>query len=146
LVIVAWVARFSPRSRPSQPDTILALYRKLVARKFSGSQARQRPGRLRLKREVEQLIIRMASENRDWGYDRIAGAMTNLGYVISDQTAEVYATYYSRTTEVSRSTSVVTLSAVAGSGPRPSAKARSAWRAASGIDATERFPSRQRGS
>jgi hypothetical protein len=36
--------------------------------------------------EVEQLIIRMASENRDWGYDRIAGGMANLGYVISDQT------------------------------------------------------------
>jgi putative transposase len=28
----------------------------------------------------------MASENRDRGYDRIAGAMANLGYVISDQT------------------------------------------------------------
>jgi putative transposase len=28
----------------------------------------------------------MASENRDWGYDRIAGALANLGYVISDQT------------------------------------------------------------
>jgi putative transposase len=35
---------------------------------------------------VEQLIIRMASEDRDWGYDRIAGATANLGYVISDQT------------------------------------------------------------
>jgi putative transposase len=35
---------------------------------------------------VEQLNIRMASENRDWGYDRIAGAMASLGYVISDQT------------------------------------------------------------
>jgi putative transposase len=60
------------------PDTILAWYRKLVARKISRSQARQGPGR----REVEQLIIRMASENRDWGCDRIAGAMANLGYVI----------------------------------------------------------------
>jgi putative transposase len=70
----------------ARPDTILAWYRKLVARKFSGSQARQGPGRPRLKREVEQLIIRMASENRDWGYDRIAGAMANLGNVISDQT------------------------------------------------------------
>ena len=70
----------------ARPDTILAWYRKLVARKFSGSQARQGPGRPRLKRAVEQLIIRMASENRDWGYDRIAGAMANLGYVISDQT------------------------------------------------------------
>jgi hypothetical protein len=27
----------------------------------------------------------MASENRDSGYDRIAGGMANLGYVISDQ-------------------------------------------------------------
>jgi putative transposase len=51
----------------ARPDTILAWYRKLVAGKFSRSQARQGPGRPRLKREVEQLIIRMASENRDWG-------------------------------------------------------------------------------
>jgi putative transposase len=36
------VARFSPRLQPS-----LARYRKLVARKFSGSQARQGPGRPR---------------------------------------------------------------------------------------------------
>ena len=28
----------------------------------------------------------MASENRDWGYDRIVGALANLGYMISDQT------------------------------------------------------------
>jgi hypothetical protein len=48
--------------------------------------ARQYSGRPRIKREVEELIIRMASENRDWGYDRIAGALANLGYDISDQT------------------------------------------------------------
>ena len=70
----------------ARPDTILAWYRKLVARKFDGSKARQGPGRPRIKREVEQLIVRMASENRDWGYDRIAGALANLGYEISDQT------------------------------------------------------------
>ena len=70
----------------AQPDTILGWYRKLVARKFDGSKARRGPGRPRIKREVEQLIIRMASENRDWGYDRIAGALANLGYEISDQT------------------------------------------------------------
>jgi putative transposase len=28
----------------------------------------------------------MASENLTWGYDRIAGALANLGYAISDQT------------------------------------------------------------
>jgi homeodomain-containing protein/integrase-like protein len=70
----------------AQPDTILAWYRKLVARKFDGSQHHQGPGRPRIKREVEQLIVRMAGENPDWGYDRIAGALANLGYVISDQT------------------------------------------------------------
>src|SRR4051794_17126615 len=48
--------------------------------------ARQYPGRPRIKREVEELIIRMAGENRDWGYDRIAGALANLGHEISDQT------------------------------------------------------------
>jgi putative transposase len=70
----------------ARPDTILGWYRKLVARKFDGSKARRGPGRPRIKREVEELIIRMPSENRDWGYDRIAGALANLGYEISDQT------------------------------------------------------------
>ena len=70
----------------ARPDTILAWYRKLVARKFDGSKARRGPGRPRIRREVEQLIVRMAEENRDWGYDRIAGALANLGYEVSDQT------------------------------------------------------------
>src|SRR5215510_7968306 len=70
----------------ARPDTILGWYRKLVAHKFDGSRARQGPGRPRVAREVEQLIVRMAEDNRDWGYDRIAGALANLGYEISDQT------------------------------------------------------------
>jgi putative transposase len=40
------------------PDTILAWYRRLIARKFDGSQARRAPGRPRIDREVEQLIVR----------------------------------------------------------------------------------------
>jgi hypothetical protein len=52
----------------ARPDTILAWYRKLVARKFDGSQGRRGPGRPRISREVEQLIVRMAEKNRDWGY------------------------------------------------------------------------------
>src|SRR5262247_2811369 len=70
----------------ARPDTILGWYRKLVARKFDGSKARRGPGRPRIEREVEQLIIRMARENRSWGYDRIAGALANLGHEVSDQT------------------------------------------------------------
>ena len=70
----------------ARPDTILAWYRKLVARKFDGSKARRGPGRPRISREVERLIVRMAKDNRDWGYDRIAGALANLGYEVCDQT------------------------------------------------------------
>jgi putative transposase len=68
------------------PDTILAWYRRLVARKFDGSRARRTPGRPRIDREVEQLIVRMAEENRSWGYDRVVGALANLGHEVSDQT------------------------------------------------------------
>src|SRR5262245_7704922 len=57
----------------ARPNTILAWYRKLVAGKFDGSKARRSPGRPRIKREVEQLIVRMAKENHDWGYDRLVG-------------------------------------------------------------------------
>jgi len=70
----------------ARPDTILGWYRKLVARKFDGSKARRGPGRPRITRQVERLIVRMANENRDWGYDRIAGALANLGYEVCDQT------------------------------------------------------------
>src|SRR4051794_22104134 len=70
----------------ARPDTILAWHRNLVARKFDGSKARRSPGRPQIKREIEQLIVRMARENRDWGYDRIAGALANLGYKVCDQT------------------------------------------------------------
>src|SRR5207249_1548446 len=36
--------------------------------------------------ELEALVIRLAREHRSWGYDRIVGALANLGYTISDQT------------------------------------------------------------
>jgi putative transposase len=34
------------------------------------------------------LVVRLAQENRSWGYDRIVGALANLGYTISDQMVE----------------------------------------------------------
>ena len=36
--------------------------------------------------EIEALVVRMARENPRWGYDRIVGALANLGYDLSDQT------------------------------------------------------------
>ena len=70
----------------ARPDTILGWYRKLVARKFDGSKSRRYPGRPRIDGEIEALVVRMARENSGWGYDRIVGAMANLGYTLSDQT------------------------------------------------------------
>jgi putative transposase len=68
------------------PDTILTWHRKLVAQKFDGSHQRKAPGRPPIDAELEGLVVRMAKENRSWGYDRIAGALKHLGYTISDQT------------------------------------------------------------
>jgi putative transposase len=69
-----------------KPDTILAWHRKLIAQKFDGGQMHQSPGRPGIDKEVEALILRLARENRSWGYDRIVGALANLGYTVSDQT------------------------------------------------------------
>jgi len=68
------------------PDTILGWHRKCVAQKFDGSTQRKPPGRPTIDQEVEALVVRMAQENRSWGYDRIVGALANLGHTISDQT------------------------------------------------------------
>jgi hypothetical protein len=54
-----------------KPDTILAWHRKLVASTFDGSQQRQAPGRPKIDQKLEALIVRIARENRSWGYDRI---------------------------------------------------------------------------
>jgi putative transposase len=69
-----------------KPDTILAWHRKLVAQKFDGSQHRKSLGRPRIDSELEELVVRMARENRSWGYDHIQGALKQLGYTICDQT------------------------------------------------------------
>jgi transposase InsO family protein len=68
------------------PETILAWHRKFTAKKFDGSQQRKTPGRPRMDAELEALVVRLAQENRSWGYDRIAGALAPLGYTLSDQT------------------------------------------------------------
>src|ERR1700682_4847006 len=72
----------------ARPDTILGWYRRLVAQKFDGSKQRQYPGRPPVTSEVETLVVRMARENSGWGYDRIVGALANLGHQCSDQTVK----------------------------------------------------------
>src|SRR2546426_4759103 len=64
------------------PDTLMRWYKRLIADKFDGSKTRKELGRPRVCEEIEQLVIRMAEENRTWGYRRIQGALANLGHHI----------------------------------------------------------------
>jgi len=70
----------------AKPETILAWNRKLAGQQATTSQPPTCVGRPRVDPEIEAVVIRMARENRAWGYDRIQGALKNLGYRISDQT------------------------------------------------------------
>src|SRR5437773_4399405 len=69
-----------------KPDTMLGWHRKPVAQTCDGSKHRKAPGRPPIDQELEALMVRMAQDNRSWGYDRIVGAFANLGPTISDQT------------------------------------------------------------
>jgi hypothetical protein len=63
------------------PETLLAWHRRLIAQKYDGSRQRGR-GRPRKPVEIEDLVVRMAKENRGWGYRRIQGALSNLGHQV----------------------------------------------------------------
>ena len=67
------------------PDTILLWHRQLVAQKWDTSEKRQ-PGRPRVRQVIVDLVVKFAKENPTWGYDRIQGALANVGYHISDTT------------------------------------------------------------
>ena len=70
-----------------KPETILTWYRKLIAAKFDSSKKREKKvGRPLTDCELEALILQISKRNPRWGYDRIAGALSNLGDHISDQT------------------------------------------------------------
>src|ERR1035438_8194430 len=67
------------------PETLLAWHRKLIANKYDGT-AKRGPGRPRTAVDLEALVVRLAEENRDWGYRRIQGALSNLGHAIARST------------------------------------------------------------
>jgi hypothetical protein len=43
-------------------------------------------GSARKGQAIELLVVRLARENRSWGYRRIVGALRNLGHEVSHQT------------------------------------------------------------
>lgn len=63
------------------PKTLLLWHQRLIARKYDGSRHRG-PGRPRTAKEIRELILKMAGQNRSWGYTRIQGALANLGHEV----------------------------------------------------------------
>ena len=61
-------------------------FRKLIAKKWT--YPRKGPGRPRVAQEITDLVLRMARENISWGYDRIQGALANLGHIIAPNTVK----------------------------------------------------------
>src|SRR5262249_27731138 len=78
-------ARLRELSPIVTPDTLLRWYRELVAQKYDGS-ARRGPGRPRIAGEIQRWILEMASDNPRWGYTRIRGALSNLGFLVGRNT------------------------------------------------------------
>jgi transposase InsO family protein len=86
-VFLAASSRVLPRSLWTvflvKPTTLLEWHRRLVNGRWT---YRRRVGRTPTRREVRQLILRMARENPRWGYQRIVGELKGLGVVVSATT------------------------------------------------------------
>jgi putative transposase len=70
-----------------KPQTILNWHRELMRRQWT-FQHNGRVGRPPIAEELRQLVIRLAHENTDWGYDRIADELLKLGYTIDSTTVK----------------------------------------------------------
>src|SRR5450631_3085896 len=63
------------------PDTLLRWHQRLVAQKWNFAE-RRGVGRPGIMGHISELIVRMAQENRGWGYTRIQGALANLNHKV----------------------------------------------------------------
>jgi transposase InsO family protein len=83
--LLAAVSRVLPRARWScflvKPETLLRWHRRLVAGAWT--YPRRGLGRPPLDQQVQQLIVRLARENPQWGYPRIKGELHRLGVQVS---------------------------------------------------------------
>ena len=66
--------------------TLLRWHHELIARKWDYSHKRRSVGRPQIRQETVDLAVRIAQENTTWGYDRIQGALGNVGFHSSNTT------------------------------------------------------------
>jgi hypothetical protein len=69
-----------------RPDTILRWHRELLNQRHAATCAPRRRGRQRTVRSIRALVLRLARENRSWGYRRIHGELTALGIKVAAST------------------------------------------------------------
>jgi len=85
---IAAPARLLPHRRRHglvvTPATLLRWHRELVRRRWTYRQ--RKGGRSPTVRALRDLVLRLARENRGWGYQRIAGELLKLGFRISPST------------------------------------------------------------
>ena len=84
-------SRLLPRARwPSfivRPATLMAWHRRLVAKRWTYV---GRAGRRPIRREIRELVLRLARDNPRWGYQRIVGEMKGLGFAVSATTVRIW--------------------------------------------------------
>ncbi len=68
-----------------KPETLLKWHRELVRRKWTFRKGGPR-GRPALSPDFEMLILRLARENPTWGYGKLEGELSKLGYAIGRST------------------------------------------------------------
>jgi putative transposase len=68
-----------------KPETVIGWHRALVKRKWTYQHKSQR-GRPRTDKTIEHVIVRLAWENRDWGYGKLEGELKKLGIEIDENT------------------------------------------------------------
>jgi putative transposase len=85
-VVLAALSQTLPlvRSLLVEPATLLRWHRELVRRRWTFP--RRPPGRPAMVSQARQLVLRLAAENPSWGYKRIHGELTGLGFTLSPST------------------------------------------------------------
>jgi len=89
-VVLAALTRLLPRAlrqaRIVTPATLLRWHRMLVARRWSYLTARPPVGRPPTAAAIGRLACRLARENPTWGYRRVHGELSRLGYTVCPST------------------------------------------------------------